>query len=77
MEHPEIDLSPREWKSDREKPREPMFGPGAPGAIAYLVTFVIVFTLSTMVRNSWTKPEPTSLPVGHYTWSPEKGLQPR
>jgi hypothetical protein len=39
-----VDLMPNEWRSEREKPREPIFGSGLPGAIAYLVGFVIVFS---------------------------------
>jgi len=44
----DIDLQPHEWK--REKPRvrrsgkpEPVFGPGAPEALAYAVSWLIVF----------------------------------
>lgn len=45
MEDPDrkVDLYPYEWKSEREKPREPLFGPGLPGAIAYLVGFAVMF----------------------------------
>jgi len=31
----DIDLPPKDWVSDREKPREPIFGPGLPDALAY------------------------------------------
>lgn len=40
---PEIDLLPREYKSERVKPREPIFGPGLPDALAYGITWVVVF----------------------------------
>lgn len=33
----DIDLEPHQWKSEREKPREPIFGPGFPNALAYAV----------------------------------------
>ena len=47
MNEPEkvVELLPNEWKSEREKPREPIFGSGLPGALAYLVGFVIVFSV--------------------------------
>jgi hypothetical protein len=37
-----IDLPPHQWRSqdDRPKQREPIFGPGLPGAIAYMVGFI-------------------------------------
>jgi hypothetical protein len=35
-----IDLPPQEWKSEREKPREPFFGPGLPNAMLYCVGFI-------------------------------------
>lgn len=38
-----IELMPKDWESDREKPREPIFGDGWPGALAYLVGFGVVF----------------------------------
>jgi hypothetical protein len=41
---PEIDLPPHEWKSEREKPREPFFGDGLPSAIAWLIGFSITVT---------------------------------
>jgi hypothetical protein len=40
-----VDLKPNEWKSEREKQREPFFGSGAPEAIAYLVGLVITVTV--------------------------------
>lgn len=41
----DIDLPPKEWVSERKKPREPIFGPGWPDALAYLVGMVAVVTL--------------------------------
>lgn len=39
----DLDLPPKDWVSDREKkPHEPIFGPGFPGALAWLITFVVV-----------------------------------
>jgi len=46
-----VDLMPREWKSEREKPREPFFGPGLPGAIAYLIGFAIVFSALYWIKT--------------------------
>lgn len=40
-----IELNPAEWKSERDKPREPIFGPGAPVALAYGVTWLATFSL--------------------------------
>jgi hypothetical protein len=37
---PEIELKPSEWKSERPKPREPIFGSGAPDALAYVLGWV-------------------------------------
>jgi hypothetical protein len=36
IKRPEIDLPPKDWQSDREKPREPIFGRGAPYFLAEL-----------------------------------------
>jgi hypothetical protein len=43
---PEIELLPRDWKSERPKPKEPIFGPGLPGALAYAVGWL--FTVSVI-----------------------------
>jgi hypothetical protein len=43
MDRPEIDLMPREWKSDRPKPREPIFGSGAMDALGYAIGWAITF----------------------------------
>ena len=40
----ELDLMPDEWSSqdERQKPREPFFGPGLVDWIAYVISFVVV-----------------------------------
>lgn len=43
-----IDLSSHEWESAREKPHEPFWGPGLPGAIAYVMSF-----LATAIAVRW------------------------
>lgn len=77
-----IDLEPHKWRSDRPKPREPIFGAGAANLIAIGITVAILLGLSYFVRgqlNAWwpgSQAETSkSLPPGNYTWSPEKGLQ--
>jgi hypothetical protein len=40
----DIDLPPKDWISDREKPREPIFGPGFPDAAAYAIGWLITFS---------------------------------
>lgn len=45
-----IDLQPQEWRSERDKPHEPLFGPGAPAAIAWLIGFGIVVTVTYYFR---------------------------
>jgi hypothetical protein len=39
-----VDLAPHEWRSgdSREKPREPLFGPGLPWAIGVIAAIVLV-----------------------------------
>jgi hypothetical protein len=39
-----VDLPPHQWKSEREKPHEPMFGAGWPVALG-MVVFIIVATI--------------------------------
>jgi hypothetical protein len=46
----DFDLEPYNWKSERAKPREPVFGPGLPGTLAWLVGFVIVFSVTYYFR---------------------------
>jgi hypothetical protein len=41
----DIDLPPRDYNSERKKPREPIFGPGLPDALAYLVSMFTVIGL--------------------------------
>jgi hypothetical protein len=41
-----VDLAPHEWRSERPKSREPIFGPGLPGALAYIVGFAITLTIT-------------------------------
>lgn len=45
----EIDLPPSEWKSERPKPPEPIFGPGWPVGVAVVVGIFVaaVFSDST------------------------------
>lgn len=37
----DIDLPPKDYRSERKKPREPIFGPGLPGALAYVISLLI------------------------------------
>jgi hypothetical protein len=39
-----IDLNPKEWKTE-PRPGEPIFGPGLPQAVAYILGLVIVFSV--------------------------------
>jgi len=39
----DIDLPPKEWTSERKKPREPIFGSDLPGALAYAVGWLVTF----------------------------------
>lgn len=47
----DIDLEPKDYSSDRKKPREPFFGPGLPSALAWLVSFVIVASITYYFRH--------------------------
>jgi hypothetical protein len=47
----DIDLNPKNWKSDRPKGKQPFFGSGAPGALAYILSFAVVFTVLYYFRN--------------------------
>lgn len=38
---PSIDLEPYNWSSDREKPREPIFGPGWPIAVGIVLSIIV------------------------------------
>jgi hypothetical protein len=44
VKRPEVELLPHEWKSDREKSREPFFGEGAWGAGAYAIGWLVTFS---------------------------------
>ncbi len=46
-----VELAPMEWDSDRPKPKERFFGDGLPGALAYLVGFVLVFSATYWMRH--------------------------
>lgn len=39
----DIELDPQDWRSEREKPHEPFFGPGLPQFI-FLVTLVLIIS---------------------------------
>jgi hypothetical protein len=47
----DIDLPPRDYSSERKKPREPIFGPGLPDAVAYLVGMFAVVAILYWFRN--------------------------
>jgi hypothetical protein len=38
-----IDLDPQDWKSEREKPKEPFFGDGLIPWLVYLAGFAITY----------------------------------
>jgi hypothetical protein len=38
-----VDLAPQDWKSEREKPKEPFFGNGLIPWLVYLVGFAITY----------------------------------
>lgn len=47
----EIDLDPKDYSSDRKKPREPIFGPGLPDALGYLAGMFAVMAILYYFRN--------------------------
>jgi len=47
----DIDLPPKDYVSERKKPREPIFGPGLPDAAAYLFGLFAVMTLLYLFRH--------------------------
>ncbi|WP_315731679.1 MULTISPECIES: hypothetical protein [unclassified Bradyrhizobium] len=47
----DIDLPPHQWKSDRPKPHEPIFGPGLPNALAYAVGWIATVALLYLLRR--------------------------
>jgi hypothetical protein len=46
-----VDLAPSEWKSEREKPREPLFGPG----LGWFIEVVILGTIATLIVHYWIR----------------------
>lgn len=40
-----LDLAPHEWKSERDKPREPFWGPGLPFFVAFIVSIAIAASM--------------------------------
>lgn len=40
-----IDLDPKNYRSERKKPHEPIFGPGLPDAVAYLIGMFAVMAI--------------------------------
>jgi hypothetical protein len=47
----EIDLPPKDWKSDRVKPREPFWGPGVWNGLAYLLGMVLMSWVMYLLRS--------------------------
>lgn len=47
----DIDLQPKDYSSERKKPREPFFGPGLPDAICYLIGMFGVMAILYYFRN--------------------------
>ncbi len=41
----QLDLEPSRWQSDREKPKEPLFGPGLPWFVALAIGILIAALL--------------------------------
>jgi hypothetical protein len=41
----DFDLEPQNWKSERAKPKEPIFGPGLPGALAWVISFAVAVAI--------------------------------
>lgn len=46
----DIDLDPKEWKSERDKPVFPVFGPKAPEFFAWLVGFGATVLLLSLAK---------------------------
>jgi hypothetical protein len=46
-----IDLPPKDYVSERKKPREPIFGPGLPNALAYLFGLFSVMSILYYFRG--------------------------
>lgn len=45
-----MDLEPHEWQPHRFRPDEPFWGPGLPGAFAYVVGFAVMATITYWLR---------------------------
>lgn len=87
---PPVDLKPQEWRSEREKPREPIFGKGAGAFLGELLIaaiglglLILVLLLGVYAKDKaavllYGAPETKSyVPPGNYEWTPEKGLVPK
>jgi len=46
----DIDLDPKEWKSERDKPAFPVFGPKAPEFFAWLAGFGATVLLLSLAK---------------------------
>jgi hypothetical protein len=46
-----IDLPPNEWRSEREKPKEPIFGPGLPHVVMWLTGFGLALLAGYLIRH--------------------------
>jgi hypothetical protein len=47
----DFDLPPKDWKSDREKPREPFWGPGAAQGLGYAVSLFATMAILYWLRH--------------------------
>jgi hypothetical protein len=45
----DVDLAPHEWESEREKPKEPFFGPG----VFWFIEVVIIWAVVTTIVHYW------------------------
>jgi hypothetical protein len=86
IKRPEIDLPPEDWQSDREKPREPIFGRGAPYLLAELAIAAAALGLLLLVLLAAGSVKERAyglmfgeraapVPAGNYSWTPEGGLK--
>lgn len=52
MNDPEklVDLPPHQWVSEREKPKEPIFGPGFPYFVALVIS---IFAAAFLKEYGW------------------------
>lgn len=83
-----VELRPREWRSDRERPREPILGPAALPifgellvAVGSLILVILFFMLAVHLKKEaeillfGEKQQYQSVPAGNYKWTPERGLE--